>query len=82
METNGAVVLEIWELIVEHLPSAKREEVANKVVKIFSDYGVEQADFESVKGEDSHLDAAIDNIYEMADVDDYDYELEDDDADD
>lgn len=78
METNGAVVLDLWEVIVEFIPGGKKEDVANKVVKIFADAGLETADFESIKGEDPHLDAAIDNFKsEGEDVDDYDYESDD-----
>jgi hypothetical protein len=77
MDTDGTIILDLWELIVEHIPNNKREDVANKVIKIFADAGFEAADFETVRGEDSHLDAAIDNIKEEVDDDEYDFEAED-----
>lgn len=74
---DSTVILDLWELIVEYIPNGKREDVANKFVKIFADAGVEDADFESVKGEDPHLDTAIDNIKEESDEEEYDFESED-----
>ncbi len=77
MDTDGTIILDLWELIVEHIPNNKREDVANKVIKIFADAGFESSDFETVRGEDSYLDAAIDNIKEDVDEDEYDFEAED-----
>ncbi len=77
MDTDGTIILDLWELIVEHIPNNKREDVANKVVKIFADAGFEDTEFETVRGEDPYLDAAIDNIKEEIDEDEYDFEAED-----
>jgi hypothetical protein len=71
-------MLDVWELVMEHIPSSKREDVANKMIKIFADKGLDQDDFESIRGEDNHLDSAIDNFHEAdADVEEYDYESND-----
>jgi hypothetical protein len=78
MELNGALVLEFWEVMVEYLPSSKKEDVANRLVKIFADKGLDSNEFESIRGEDSHLDAAIDNVLERGDDEyEYDYDSED-----
>lgn len=71
MELVASVVLDIWELISEYIPANRREDVANKMIKIFADKGLDQDDFESIKGEDHHLDTAIDNFSEPES--DYDY---------
>lgn len=76
MELNGALVLEFWEVMVEYLPSSKKEDVANRLVKIFADKGMDSEEFESIRGEDSYLDAAIDNVLERSD-DEYDYDSQD-----
>jgi hypothetical protein len=48
------------------------------MIKIFADKGLDQDDFESIRGEDNHLDSAIDNFHEAdADVEEYDYESND-----
>lgn len=78
MELNGALVLEFWEFLVEYLPSSKKEDVANKLVKIFADKGMDSHEFESIRGEDSYLDAAIDNVLEKNEDDyEFDYDSED-----
>lgn len=78
MELNGALVLDCWEIIVEYLPTAKKEDVANRLVKIFADKGLDSNEFESIRGEDSYIDTAIDNVLERGDDDyEYDYDSED-----
>ena len=76
MEVNASLVLDIWELVSEYLPTNRKEDVANKMIKIFADKGLDQDDFEAIKGEDYHLDTAIDNFSEndRDDDDEIDYE--------
>lgn len=78
MELSGSLVLEFWEVMVEYLPSGKKEDAANRLVKIFADKGLDTQDFESIRGEDSYLDSAIDNILERSDDEyEFDYDSED-----
>ena len=78
MEVNAGLVLEIWELVSEYLPANRKEDVANKMVKLFADTGLDEDDFESIKGEDGHLDTAIDNFHEGDnDEDEIDYDSND-----
>lgn len=78
MELSGSLVLEFWEVMVEYLPSGKKEDAANRLVKIFADKGLDTQEFESIRGEDSYLDTAIDNILERSDDEyEFDYDSED-----
>jgi hypothetical protein len=78
MELNASLMLDVWELVMELIPSSKREDTANKLLKIFTDKGLDQDDFESIRGEDNYLDAAIDNFHETdRDIEEYDYESSD-----
>jgi len=78
MELTAGLMLDVWELVSEYLPTNRKEDVANKMIKIFADKGVDQDDFESIRGEDGHLDTAIDNFSESdRDEDEYDYESDD-----
>lgn len=72
MEVNAGAVLEIWELVSEYLPTNRKEDVANKIIKIFADKGVDQDDFDQIIGEDNYLDTAIENFREVDDTDEYD----------
>lgn len=78
MDLNGAIVLDLWELVVEHIPSSKKDDVANKLVMMFADAGLDEDDFNSIRGEDSHLDSAIDHYLGDSGVDEeIDYESND-----
>jgi hypothetical protein len=80
MEVNATLILDVWELISECLPTNKKEDVAIKLIKIFIDKGFEQDDLESIKGEDLYLDSAIDsfNEGEFEESDDYNNDYDDD----
>jgi hypothetical protein len=84
MEVSSSLILEVWELISEYLQTSKKEDVANKLIKIFADKGMESEDFESIRGEDNYLDTAIDNFLEVDtnELDEYDYEADNYDDDD
>ncbi len=78
MEINASLVIDIWELIVEYLPTNRKEDIANKMIKLFLNTGLDEDDFESIRGEDSYLDDAIDKFCESNnDEDDNDYESND-----
>lgn len=78
MDLNGTIVLDIWELVVEHIPASKKDDVANKLVMMFADAGLSEGDFDSIRGEDSHLDAAIDHYLDGGgDEEEIDYESND-----
>lgn len=78
MEINPESVLEIWEVFCEHLPPAKREQLAFRFVKIFIDQDIELSDLDDIRGEDEYLDDAFDKL-EDRDNNDYEEELEDED---
>ena len=82
MDLDSSLVLDLWELVVEHIPTSKKEDVANKLVMIFADKGLDSSDFDAIRGEDNHLDLAIDNFFEAdRDVEEFDYESNDYDTD-
>lgn len=75
MGVNGSIVLDLWELMVEYIPSGKKDDVANKIVMIFADGGMDEDEFDSIRGEDIHLDSAIDNYFSDSSFEeDIDYE--------
>ena len=78
MDLVASAVLDIWEVICEYIPTNRKEDVANKMVKIFADKGLDPDDFESIRGEDTYLDTAIDNFIEPdRDFDGFDFESDD-----
>ena len=80
MTIGAGLFLETWEVISEQLPNNKREDMARKLVAVFADHGMEKDDFLAIKGEDEHLDTAIDSIY-TADSDESGYDYDEDNVD-
>ena len=76
MTIESSLVLEIWEILNEYLPNSKKEEAAVKLLLVFENYSLERRDFETIRGEDNYIDAAIDSIYDEEESDDHDEEDE------
>jgi len=72
MEISEETVLGIWETFVEHLPAAKRNEIAVRFLTILVDQEVDLSDLDDIRGEDEHLDHAFDQLLDdQHDHDDY-----------
>lgn len=74
MEISSESMLEIWEMFSEHLPPAKRDQLALRFVKILMDHDVEISDIEDIRGEDEHLDHALEHLESLDDEDEDDDE--------
>jgi hypothetical protein len=62
MEITEAVLLEIWELFSDYIAVNKRNDVAAKFLQILVEHEIEPDDLETLRGEDEHLDYALDEI--------------------
>lgn len=71
MELDNSVIIDLWELISDSVPNNKKEDLANRFVTLLAKEGVEKSDFDSVGGEDDHLDNAVAHYFSDED-DDYD----------
>lgn len=63
---DNAVIVEVWEVIRDVVPAAKREDAALRFLKVFEDNGF---DIEDIEGEDSILDEALNLIRDDDDED-------------
>lgn len=70
MDINESCLLEVWELFCDIIPPAKRNDHAVKFLSIFIDQGLEVDDLEDIRGEDEHIDNALDELKEELDIDD------------
>jgi hypothetical protein len=76
MGSESELVLNLWETIKDVIPGAKREDTANKMLKILEDW----VDLEDVgrqlHGEDTYLDRAFEHYVDIEhdDTDEDDYE--------
>lgn len=71
MTTESTLLLAIWEVLLEHLPSSNRADAALAIVRAFEEYGIDLDDLEDASDEDDFLARAINNLREP--------EIEDDD---
>lgn len=75
MGSESELVLGLWETFKDVIPASKREDTANKMLKILEDW----VDLEDVanhlQGEDTYLDRAFEHYVEVSDEDE-DYEDE------
>ena len=56
---DGEFLLEIWDLLKEHIHQKDRETIAHRLVAIFEEYGLENSDLYEVEGTDRHIDKVI-----------------------
>ena len=75
MSNDTQLILDIWDTVRDILPTAKRVEVANGILRAFSEYGFEARDISAIADEDSDLEEAY---YEIFYEGDYPMEDEDD----
>lgn len=58
-DSDNTLIVEIWEVVRDVVPAAKREDAALRFLKIFEDNGF---DIEDIEGEDPILDEALNLI--------------------
>ena len=69
MEITTSSVLEIWDMFSEHAPAGKRNDLAVKFLKLFVDQDIDIDELDELRGEDVHLDHALDTLGGGADYD-------------
>lgn len=63
MSNDTQLILDIWETVRDILPATKRAEVANGILRAFSEYGFEARDISGIADEDSDLEEAYYEIF-------------------
>jgi hypothetical protein len=63
MELDTSVIIDLWELISDNVANNKKDDLATKLVSILAKEGVEKREFNTIRGEDDHLDSAVDNYF-------------------
>ena len=75
MEITAASLLEIWDLFSDYVPAAKQNDTAVKFIKTLIDADIEIEDLEELRGEDDHIDYALDSFSSHSESDeDFEYE--------
>lgn len=71
IEIPSEALTEIWEMMSDGVSSSKKNELAMRFVKVFLDHEVELEDLSQMKGEDEHLDHALEQYEEEEDLGDF-----------
>ena len=64
--------MEIWDLMCDSVPVNKRNDTALKFIRIIVEQDVDISDLNEIRGEDEHLDFALDELSTDSDEADYD----------
>lgn len=72
MRDDNDMIVEVWEVIRDVVPAAKREDAALRLLKVFEENGF---DINEIEGEDSILDEALILLRDEEDGDDETEEL-------
>jgi hypothetical protein len=58
VNSESSLVLELWELVRDGIPSARRADLALSMLRSFEEFGFEAKDLADLLDEDDHLTAA------------------------
>lgn len=72
MEITNDNILEIWEMFGENMQAARRNDVALRFINWLVDNDVELESLEELRGQDEHLDFAIDQLQMENNDEEYD----------
>lgn len=72
MEITNDNILEIWEIFGENMQAARRNDVALRFINWLVDNDVELESLEELRGQDEHLDFAIDQLQMENNDEEYD----------
>jgi len=65
MDISSSVIVEIWEALGDFIPANKKEDCACRLIEIFNEQHLEPDWFDLIRGADTHLDAALDLVFEQ-----------------
>lgn len=73
MRDDNEMIVEVWEVIRDVVPTAKREDTALRLLKVFEENGF---DINEIEGEDTILDEALQLLRDEEDEGDETRELD------
>lgn len=63
MKLESQLIAELWVVVRDAIPSAQKHEIAMQFLKTFEDFGMSHRDMADVQDEDTHLEAAYNDLY-------------------
>jgi hypothetical protein len=69
MSSEAELVMSIWENMRDHLPNAKRPDLAKDLLYAFAEFGFDAADLSPIIDEDHDLTTAYEAVFVVEDDD-------------
>jgi hypothetical protein len=76
MNTETSLVVEVWNIIRDNIPVARKHDMSLSLLRIFHEHGFEAREIAEIVDEDNYLATAYKEIFEE-ELDEIDPELED-----
>ena len=78
MEITNDQISEIWEMFSEHIPANRRNDLALRFMTWLNDNEISLTDLQDLRGQDDHIDNALDNLQpnqedDFEESEDYEY---------
>jgi hypothetical protein len=64
MKNESNLVLEVWDMVRDHIPVAKRLEHAIGIVRAFEEYGMDARDLADIVDEEPYLTRAYNEVFD------------------
>ena len=77
MKDESKVVVELWDLVRDHIPPTQKLDVAIAFLRAFEEYGFDSRDMQDIVDDDRYLARAYNDLYEEDEEDEEEDEGDD-----
>lgn len=63
MKSESNITIQVWELMREYIPPARRPEISISLLRCLEEFGFEAEDLSDILDEDDHLTAAYRSVF-------------------
>jgi hypothetical protein len=74
-EIDAELLLEVWSLAKDYVPTKERQEVCEQMVQVFENFGFDTEHLSHIEGNDKYIDKILKDLEELTEKEDFeDYE--------
>lgn len=74
MKDESKVVVELWDLVRDHVPTSQKLDIAIAFIRAFEEYGFDSRDMQDIIDEDRYLARAYNDLFEVEEEEEDDEE--------
>jgi len=63
MNSESKVLVELWDLVRDHVPTGRRLDIAISFIRVFEEFGFDERDLQDIVDHDRYLGRAYDDLY-------------------